>query len=395
MKYDVCVVGGSGHIGSCLSILLASKGLKVLIYDINKQSMETIASGKLPFLDNGYESYLEKALKDGNLFFTNTPEQSANAKIVILTIGTNVDEYRNPRSNDIIRCINDLPLHNDQLLILRSTIYPGITQYVHKYLKEKGIEPLIAFTPERIVQGNAINEIQKLPQIVSGITKEAQEKAAELFLLITDKIVYMEPMEAEFAKLIANSFRYIQFAATNQFYEMTTSAGLDYNKILDGVKQDYPRLRDLPSPGLAAGSCLVKDTIQLCAYYQGKFMLGEAAVQANEGLPAFLVSQLEERFDGNNDQHLSHETVGLLGMAFKADSDDNRASLSYKLKKILQFKAKKVLTTDPLVKNDKGLLPLKDVIEQSDIIIICVPHSAYKDLDFGRKHVVNIWETKS
>jgi UDP-N-acetyl-D-mannosaminuronic acid dehydrogenase len=392
MKYDICCVGGAGHIGAILSIMFASKGLKVLIYDINQSAMDSIASGKLPFLDNGYEPYLNKALTDNNLFFTSQSKDAVDAETIVITIGTSVDEFRNPRTNDIVRCLDDLPIHNNHLLILRSTIYPGVSEYVHKYLKEKNLHPLIAFCPERIVQGEATTEIQKLPQIVSGITKAAETKAATLFSMITNKIVYMSPMEAEFAKLIANNFRYIQFAAANQFYEMATSAGLDYNKILAGAKEDYPRLRDLPSAGLAAGSCLVKDTLHLCAYYQGKFMLGEAAVQANEGLPAFLVSQLEKEYHECG-YTLEHKVVGLLGMAFKANSDDARASLSYKLKKILSLKAKKVLTTDPLV-SDKNLLPLDQVIKDSDILIICVPHSAYDGLDFKGKKVVNIWQGK-
>jgi UDP-N-acetyl-D-mannosaminuronic acid dehydrogenase len=398
-QYDLCVVGGAGHVGSVLSILFASKGQRVLIYDLNVSAMNSIESGILPFLDNGYEPYLKKALEDNNLFFTNKPDEVKNAKTIVITIGTNVDEFRNPRIHDVIKCINDLPIHSEQLLILRSTIYPGVSGYVSRYLKDKGVEPMIAFCPERIVQGNATKEIQELPQIVSGITKKAQQEAAALFSLITDKIVYLEPMEAEFAKLFANCYRYIQFAATNQFYEMATTAGLDYGKILSAVKEDYPRLRDLPSPGLAAGSCLYKDSLQLCAYYQGKFMLGEAAVQANEGLPAFLVSQLEEKFDGQKDvlqdiTELSEMTVGLLGMSFKADSDDTRTSLSYKLKKLLQFKAKQVLTTDPLVETDPNLLPLDEVIDKSHILIVCVPHAAYKELDFKDKYVVNIWKNK-
>lgn len=388
MKYDICIVGGAGHIGSVLSILFAYKGLKVLIYDINKRSMDTISSGKLPFLEKGYETYLEKALMNNNLFFSDKPEDVQYAKNVIITIGTSVDEFQNPRMKDIIRCINELPIHNEQLLILRSTIYPGTTTYIDRYLKSKNLKPLLSFCPERLVQGNGIEEIQTLPQIVSGITKEAEEQASNLFKIIAPQIVIMSTKEAEFAKLFANTYRYIQFAAANQFYEMTTMAGLDYNKILDGAKQDYPRLRDLPSAGLAGGSCLYKDTVQLCAYAEGKFSLGEAAVKVNEGIPAFLVSQLEKKYD------LTKKTIGLLGMSFKANSDDIRASLSYKLKNILTFKAKQVLTTDTLVPltTDPTLLSLNEVIEKSDILIICVPHNEYKYLyKLQNKEVVNIW----
>lgn len=385
MKYDICIVGGAGHIGAPLAILFASKGLKVLIYDLNQTAMDTIKSGKLPFLEVGYEPFLNSALRQNNLFFTTKADDVQFSKNVIITIGTPIDEFHNPKIHEIIKCLNSLPIHNDHLLVLRSTVFPGVTNYVHRYLKSKNLEPLIAFCPERIVQGEAIQELQKLPQIVSGITEEAAAKVSNLFQLIAPKIVRLDVMEAEFAKLFANTYRYIQFAATNQFYEMATSAGLDYNKILDGAKQDYTRLRDLPSPGFAGGPCLYKDTLQLCAYSEGKFSLGQAAIQSNEGLPAFLVNQLEKK------HNLLTKTVGLLGMAFKADSDDPRTSLSYKLKKILAFKAKKVLTTDPLIK-DHDLLPLDEVISKSNILIVCVPHSEYKTLRYLKdKEIVNVW----
>lgn len=384
-KYDICIVGGAGHIGAPLAILFAHHGLKVLIYDLNQKAMDIIASGELPFLETGYEPFLKSALEQKNLFFTTKADEVAISKNVILTIGTPIDEFHNPKIYEIIKCLDSLPLHNEHTLILRSTVFPGVTEYVSKYLKNKGLEPLLAFCPERIVQGEAIRELQKLPQIVSGTSVQATHEAAKLFSMIAPQIVHLQTMEAEFAKLFANTYRYIQFAATNQFYEMATSAGLDYNKILDGAKQDYSRLRDLPGPGFAGGPCLFKDTLQLCAYSEGKFNLGQAAIQANEGLPAFLVNQLEKK------HNLENKTVGLLGMAFKPNSDDARTSLSYKLKKILMFRAKAVLTTDPLI-SDPNLLPLNQVIHESDILIVCVPHSEYEKLHFPKnKEVINIW----
>jgi UDP-N-acetyl-D-mannosaminuronic acid dehydrogenase len=384
-KYDICVVGGAGHIGAGLSILLASKGQNVLIYDINQKSIDTIRSGKLPFFEENHEPFLKKALSDNKLHFTTNSKDVAFAKNVILTIGTNVDEFKNPRINDIIKCIDSLPINNNHTLILRSTVFPGVTGYVERHLKSNGLTPLLAFCPERLIQGKAFKELQELPQIVSGTSEAAIMQASKLFGLIAPAIVKMEIMEAEFAKLFANTYRYIQFAATNQFYEMATSAGLDYNKILNGVKKDYPRLSDLPSAGFSAGGCLYKDCAQLCAFFEGKFSLGEAAITSNEGLPAFLVNQLERK------HNLSDKTVGILGMAFKANIDDNRTSLSYKLKKILKFKSKLVLTSDPLVE-DNELLPLNEVIARSDILIVCVPHDEYKNIkSLTNKEVVNIW----
>jgi len=387
-KYDICIVGGAGHIGAPLAIIFANKGLKVLIYDLNQKSMDTIANGNLPFSEKGHEPFLKQALDSKNLFFTNKSYDIKHSDNVVITIGTPVDEFQNPKLQEIIKCIDDLPIHSNQLLILRSTLFPGTTDYVKRYLEEKNLHPKIAFCPERIVEGEAFKEMQELPQIISGVDTKSSIAAQVLFNLITPKIVHMKPMEAEFAKLISNTYRYIQFAAANQFYEMATGAGLSYTNILAGAKQDYARLRDLPKAGFAAGPCLLKDTLQLCAFSEGRFPLGHAAVQANEGLPAFLVSQLEDK------HNLLTKTVGLLGMAFKANIDDPRTSLSYKLKKILAFKAKKVLTSDPFVL-DPDLLPIDDVIKASDILIVCVPHTVYNELhirfDLKNKEVINIW----
>ena len=227
--------------------------------------------------------------------------------------------------------------------------------------------------------------MKETPQIISGTTPAAEAEAAKLFSAVTPELVVVQPREAEFAKLFNNAYRYIQFAIANQFYLIAKSAGLDYRQVSDAMKHNYPRARGIPSPGLAAGPCLFKDTMQLAAFAQNQFSLGNAAMLVNEGLVLHIVDDLRRRFD------LSQLTVGLLGMAFKAEIDDTRASLSYKFKKALTSHASAVLTTDPFVTTDPDLLPLDDVINRSDLLVLCAPHSAYRDLDFGGKPVVDVW----
>jgi UDP-N-acetyl-D-mannosaminuronic acid dehydrogenase len=243
----------------------------------------------------------------------------------------------------------------------------------------------LAFCPERIVEGHAIEELQALPQIVSGTTTEAENEAAALFCLIAPEVVRLAPIEAELAKVFTNAYRYIHFAVTNQFYMIATAANLDYYRILDGMKRNYPRSRDFPLAGLAAGPCLFKDTMQLASFYRNQFGLGFQAMLVNEGMPQFIVDRLDATYP------LDRMTVGLLGMAYKAESDDPRFSLSYKLKKILTIRSKAVLTTDPFVKNDSALLELEEVIQRSDVLILCVPHNVYRGLNLKQKVVVDIW----
>src|SRR5262249_10178397 len=146
-----------------------------------------------------------------------------------------------------------------------------------------------------------------------------------------------------------------------------------------------PRAQNIPGPGFAAGPCLVKDTMQLLAFARNEFGLGNAAIMVNEGLPLHIISDLRRRFD------IGTMTVGLLGMAFKGDSDDSRASLSYKFKKALSTTARAVLTTDPLVTDDPDLLPLEEVIARSDVLILCTPHSIYKSANLKGKPIVDVW----
>jgi UDP-N-acetyl-D-mannosaminuronic acid dehydrogenase len=209
---------------------------------------------------------------------------------------------------------------------------------------------------------------------VSGRTPAAVERASRLFGLLTDQVIPIGVEEAELAKLFTNTWRYIRFAAANQLYMIATDFGADYGQIHAAMTMDYPRAADIPGPGLAAGPCLLKDTMQLAAFNNNGFLLGHASMMVNEGMPKYLVDQIEREHD------LRAMTVGLLGMAFKAESDDIRSSLSYKLKRLLKLRAKRVLCTDPYVTVDDDLAPLDQVLEQADLLVVGAPHQAYASI---------------
>jgi UDP-N-acetyl-D-mannosaminuronic acid dehydrogenase len=384
---DLTIVGGAGHVGVPLVLSFAAKGLRVNVNDLNLDSLAALKSGRLPFIEHGAGELLTDALRNKRLAFTSKPGDISGSGPVIVTIGTPVDEFLNPKRQVVQDCIDVLLPHlrDGQLLVLRSTLYPGTTDWINAYLVRKGRSLKVAFCPERIVQGHGVEELARMPQIVSGTSAEAAEEAAALFRIIAPEIVVLDPIEAEFAKLFGNAYRYIEFAITNQFYLIAKSAGLDYQRILQAMKHNYPRARNIPSPGYAAGPCLMKDTMQLTAFARNEFSLGNAAMLVNEGLPLHVVDDLRRRYD------LGRMTVGLLGMAFKSEIDDVRASLSYKFKKVLNGYAREVLTTDPFVTADPDLLPFDDVVARSDILILCTPHGIYRTADLKGKPVIDVW----
>jgi UDP-N-acetyl-D-mannosaminuronic acid dehydrogenase len=384
---DLTVVGGAGHVGIPLVLCFADSGLRVLINDLNETTLRTLREGVLPFIEYDAQPLLDRALQKGTLCFGARPSDIGHNGPVIVTIGTPVDEFLNPVMGHIKKCLDGILPHisDGQLLILRSTIYPGTTEWIARYLEQLGRKLLVAYCPERMVQGYGIAELRSLPQIVSGTTPEAEERAATLFKRIAPDIVNCKPLEAEFAKLFTNVHRYIEFATTNQFYMIAESAGADYRAILEAMKRNYPRASRIPGPGFSAGPCLFKDTMQLAAFSRNQFALGHAAMLVNEGLVLHVIDRLRNSYD------LADATVGLLGMAFKPEIDDMRSSLSYKLKHALLHHAKRVITTDPLVKTDPDLLPLDELVAQSDIMVLCTPHKLYKNLDTRGKPVFDVW----
>jgi UDP-N-acetyl-D-mannosaminuronic acid dehydrogenase len=373
---DVVIVGGCGHVGLPLSLALAESGLTVTAYDANPSAVATVMSGTMPFDEPGAPPLLSKLLGSGQFDASSDPASVSAAEIVVVVIGTPVDEHLNPNPQAVSRVVDELGGHlrDGQMIVLRSTIYPGVTRLVDTVVKRMGRVIDVAFCPERIAEGKALTELYELPQLVSGCSDTAIERASMLFRRLTDQIVVVEPEEAELSKLFTNTWRYIKFAAANQFYMIANDYGLDFERIRQAITFDYPRAADMPSAGFAAGPCLFKDTMQLAAFNNNNFTLGHSAMMVNEGLPLYLVARMEQRFD------LPNTKVGILGMAFKAESDDTRSSLSYKMRRILQFKALDVLCTDPYVTTDPSLVSLERVLEEADVIVVGAPHSPYRQL---------------
>lgn len=375
---DVVILGGCGHVGLPLGMAFAGAGLSVELLDRNADVVQRVNAGDMPFRETGADALLPSLREIGSLHATTDPEALQASEHVVVVVGTPVDRYLSPDITAVPDSLEPVARHfrDGQLLVLRSTVYPGVTRLVEQQVSRWRKDIDVCFCPERIAEGHALEELNNLPQLIAARSSRAMERASTLFRRLNDDIVELTPEEAELAKLFTNTWRYIKFATANQLFMIANDFGLDFERIRGAVVRNYPRAADMPGPGFAAGPCLFKDTMQIAAFYQNNFSLGHAAVMVNEGMPIYMVNRLEQRYD------LATMTVGILGMAFKANSDDTRSSLSYKLKRLLGLKAKRVLCTDPHVTTDAELAPLAEVLREADLIVIATPHREYANLDF-------------
>ncbi len=382
---DCVVVGGCGHVGLPLALSFADVGCRVGIFDTDSAKIAQVKAGTMPFMERGAEALLQRILPTGRLELSDDAAMVGRTDTVVMVIGTPIDEFMNPSMGLFERVVDQLAPHlrPGVLIVLRSTVYPGTSEYVEARLKTFGLAPDVAFCPERIAEGYALEESRTLPQIIGVSTDRAFERASQLFEKLDVEVIRTEPKEAELAKLLTNTWRYMKFAIANQFFEIAHQAGLDYSRVLHAIRHNYPRATDLPSPGFAAGPCLLKDTMQLAAFSPDHFPMGHSAMLINEGLPTYIIDTLDRR------RPLRGQTVGILGMAFKGESDDPRSSLSYKLKKLAGFKGATVVCHDPYVQ-DADLRPLAEVL-QADVLIIGAPHRVYRDVELNGHDVVDIW----
>ena len=379
----ISIVGGTGHVGLPLGLALAEQNFHVQLIDINKENVVKVNKGIMPFLEDGAEKILKKNIKKNNIFSSDRIELIKRSKYIIVCIGTPVNKHLEPETKNFLNFFKTLNkiINKNHIIIIRSSVYPGICNKIYKILKNKNI----AYCPERIVQGKSLKELPKLPQIVSGYTDLSVLHSKKIFRKISKKILVTNILDAELIKLFSNAYRYINFSITNQFYQICEKLNIDYKKLRELMIDGYSRNKDLALPGFTAGPCLLKDTMQLSSFLKGKFQLGYEAMKINEGLPIFLIKKLEERLS------IKNKNIGILGMSFKSETDDTRDSLSIKLRNYLRKRKLKYFCSDPYYKDDE-IINSKLLIKKSDIIIVATPHLEYKNLRLPKNKVlVDVW----
>ena len=384
-KRHISIIGGAGRVGFPLGLIFSSKGFKVSLIDNDLEKINKINVSKVPFLEENSQKLLNSMIRKKRISATNQLIEVLESKYIIVCIGTPINKKLNPSLRNFINFFYQLKkfLKKNQIVIIRSSIYPGICDKIYKIISNKCKN--LSYCPERIVQGKSIVELPKLPQLVSGKSKKAIVESGRLFKKVCKKIIYTEVIEAELIKLFSNAYRYIHFSISNQFYMICQNQNLNFFKIRDIMREGYMRNANIPPSGFTAGPCLLKDTMQLSSFYNHKFLLGHSALSINEGIPKFIINKLNEKYN------LKKKTVGVLGLTFKSETDDIRDSLAIKLLKLLKSRKIKTLQSDEFYKN-KDNIDKRDLIKKSDIIILSTPHQAYKKLKIGKnKILIDVW----
>ena len=381
----ISIVGGAGHIGLPLALAFSQKNFKIHLIDKNKKNLKSIQNNKMPFLEIGAEKILNRGLKKKLFFFEDNLNFLHKSKFIIICIGTPINNNLKPNLDNFYKLIKKIKqkIDKDQILIIRSSVYPGTIKKIQQILKYKNDN--IMYCPERIVQSKSLIELPKLPQIIATDNKNKIGETKKLFKKITSKIIETNILEAELIKLYSNANRYINFAIANQLFSICHKHNLSFKRIRNIMQDGYKRNLNLTNAGFTSGPCLLKDTMQLNSFCNNLFELGTAAMKINENIPNLIIDKIKKI------KNYKKKTIGLLGLTFKGETDDIRDSLSIKLLKKLKKLKLKINQSDEYYKVDSNISK-NQLIKRSEIIIIGAPHLAYKKLKISKdKYLIDIW----
>jgi len=369
-------VFGIGRVGLPLAIYFAEHGQQVIGVDINADVVNNLQKGIMPFYEEGAEELMKKHINKLFTVTTNSQEAVKKSDVLILTLGTPVDEHINPVFSQIEKVLINIAPHlqKNQILILRSTVSPGATEYLKRFIEKNtkfkvGSDFFLAFCPERIAQGFSLEELKEIPTIIGSLDKESAKRAEAVFRAFSDKIMHTDARSAELAKLFTNMYRYINFAIANEFMMLADAHERSIYEIIDLVNKDYKR-GGLKVPGLTAGPCLFKDGFFLI----NKIPFTELIMNSwklNESVPAYLIEKIKKT------KNLENAKAAILGLTFKKNSDDTRNSLSFKAKKIFLAEGAQVALHDPYINSES----IDKILEGADVVFIAMNHDFYRDMD--------------
>jgi len=396
----ICVLG-LGFVGLTLAITLAEIGFKVFGIEKNNNILNSLKKYKASFQEPGINNKLKKEILKKKLIISKNYVRKNNANIFILAVGTPLNIKNNlPNLNMIKNAINQIVhfIKDGDLIIIRSTVPVGTTRKIIIPMLQKSKKKfMISVCPERTVEGNALEELLSLPQIVGADDLNSLKASEEIFNLMSPAIIKLNNLEsAETVKLVNNTFRDIMFGFANEIAKFCDAKSIDAIKILEAASIGYKRF-NLILPGLVGGPCLEKDGHIF--KYSGKLSnvnlnIISSARKINEELSSINLKYILNTFKKvkQNFSFKNKYKISILGIAFKGtpQTNDVRGSHAIKIINILKnkFKNSSIYGYDPCIQNKilknynlKTVNNIEKLFSKSDLLIICNNNSIFKYYD--------------
>ena len=399
--FEEVAVIGLGYVGLTLAVAFSESGAHVIGYDAQPSVTAQLATGRAQFHEPHLEPGLARGITAGTI--TIAPMlPPALPSTVIVCVGTPVDDRtKEPDMAQLLPAIDALAprITDETLVVLRSTVPIGTTRGVLLgRLQAAGVNPLVAFAPERTIQGQALEEIRRLPQVVGGATPEATRRATALFSRLCQKVVPLSSLEAaEMVKLICNAHTDLIYGYGNEVAMMAEALGLDADEVIAGANIDYPR-PDICRPGFVGGSCLTKDPYLLAHSVRGSGYVPSmvlAARRTNEWLPTQVAERVLAALRCDRSS-LGGCTVLLAGVAYKGrpETDDTRGAPWKAVADRLADEVGLIRGHDYVVPDGRiaglGLKPvtLREGFDQADAVVFLTDHPRY-----AREDVMTLLQT--
>lgn len=394
---DVCIVG-MGYVGLTLSVVMAERGFRVTGLETNPKILGRLKEGKAHFFEAGLEVRMGRALASGKLKFSRTAEEAdwtSVPTVFVITVGTPLGPDGTPRMDMVERVARDIAsvMKEDALVVLRSTVRLGTTRkVVLPILSQARRRFHLAYCPERTIEGSALEELTRLPQIVGGMGEEDVWRAAHVFQHITPTTVRVSSLEAaEIIKLLDNSYRDMFFAIGNEVALLCDAAGLDGIEVIGAANTGYERT-NIARPGFVGGPCLEKDPhilMHALKDFGHTPRLIAAAREMNETLPEYVVAQVMAELPARSLP--DDPAITVCGIAFKGrpETDDVRGTTANELIQALRktFPKARLRGQDFKVPahviREFGLEPvsLEDAFKGANVVIVANNNARYQWID--------------
>ena len=386
-------VVGLGYVGLPLAVEKANAGYETIGFDVQEKRVESVNAGQ-NYIGDVVDEELKKLVKDGTLRATADFSFVKDVDTICICVPTPLDLYKQPDLSYVVSSTKSVAqyLHKGMLVILESTTYPGTTEEVLKpILEESGLKCgedfFLAFSPERVDPGNKEYNTKNTPKVVGGCTEECTEVAAALYRNILEGDIHTvsSPAVAEMEKILENTFRNINIGLANEMAILCNRMGIDVWEVIDAAKtKPYGFMPFYPGPGLG-GHCIPLDPFYLewkAKEYDYHTRLIETSGEINDSMPEFVLDNVMKILNKNK-KALNGAKVLLLGVAYKNDIDDYRESPAFKVIELLEKNGADLMVNDPYCPVSKyknktyNSVDWKEVIDESDIVIITTNHSCY------------------